>query len=88
MRSEVFADQLKALVTAGVITQEQATRASSAYKLLRQREENEQDERRAELDKRLEDKPFDRLLFLRDPLLGVPVIFWALVAWLLVRGVW
>lgn len=80
MHSDDFARFMLSLAEAKVITMDQALDASRHYAILRNQVEREAEEHAA----RRFGKPFDRLMMASDPLIGIPLFFWALIVWLVI----
>lgn len=84
MHSDDFDRITIALGKAGVVDPGQAHRAAIYYRASREEIEREADERAGKL---LGRKPFDKLLLLSDPVFGVPVVFWAIIAWIVLASI-
>lgn len=80
MHSSDFRRAMQALAAADIISWPDAYKAAEDYQQQRAEVEREAEEHAA---RRL-GKPFDRLMMASDPLIGIPLFFWAVIVWLVI----
>lgn len=77
MHSEDFERIMQSLVYGHVITQGQALASVAHYRESRLEIEREAEERFKRLDT---EKPFTKFALMSDPILGIPLMFYAIIA--------